>query len=64
MKYDFSYAKFKDINRNPQNILVFNGKLLDYLQKTGGTNNTGKGFSTNISKTDNKANINSNKDVL
>ena len=34
-KYDLSYARFKDINKNPQNILVFNGKLLDYLTKTG-----------------------------
>lgn len=33
-KYDLSEFRFKDIDKNPQNILVFNGKLLEYLKKT------------------------------
>ena len=32
-KYDLSYARTKDINKNPQNILIFNGKMLEYLQR-------------------------------
>ena len=34
-KYDLAQYRFKDINKNPQNILVFNGKLLEYLKKLG-----------------------------
>ena len=30
-KYDLSYARTKDIGRNPQNVLIFNGKMLEYL---------------------------------
>ena len=32
-KYDLSEFRYKDIDRNPQNILVFNGKMLEYLKK-------------------------------
>lgn len=39
-KYDLTPFRYKDINKNPQNILVFGGKLLQYLQKRDG-------FSTN-----------------
>ena len=34
-KYDLTQFRYKDIHKNPQNILIFNGKLLDYLQKKG-----------------------------
>jgi len=52
-KYDLSYARFKDINKNPQNILVFNGKLLDYLTKTNNgkkQNNDSKNEKNNSQK--------------
>ncbi|CDW91695.1 UNKNOWN [Stylonychia lemnae] len=53
-KYDLSYARFKDLNKNPQNILVFNGKLLDYLQKTNNgkkqTNDTTRNEKNNTQK--------------
>lgn len=32
-KYDLSEARYRNINKDPRNILVFNGKLLDYLKK-------------------------------
>ena len=32
-KYDLQEYRFKDIHKNPQNILVFNGKLLEFLKR-------------------------------
>lgn len=32
-RYDLSEFRYKDIDKNPQNILVFNGKLLEYMKK-------------------------------
>ncbi len=52
-KYDLSQFRFKDINKNPQNILVFNGKLLEYLQKMSGNQiNNQKMSEKNTNKND------------
>lgn len=32
-KYDLSEFRYKDLGRNPQNILVFNGKMMEFIQK-------------------------------
>ena len=34
-KYDLSEYRYKDLHKNPQNLLVFNGKLLEFLKKQG-----------------------------
>ena len=38
-KYDLTEFRYKDLHKNPQNILVFNGKLLEYLKKVNTGNN-------------------------
>ncbi len=42
-KYDLSEARNKDLWKCPQNILVFNGKLKEYMQKIGVATATGGG---------------------
>jgi hypothetical protein len=40
-KYDLTEFRYKNIHKNPQNILVFGGKLMEYLQKKNGTGSGG-----------------------
>jgi len=42
-KYDLSDARYKNLWKCPQNVLVFNGKLLEYMQKIGVTTQSGGG---------------------
>lgn len=43
-KYDLTEFRYKDIDKNPQNILVFNGKLLEYLKKMSANTSPDKQF--------------------
>lgn len=40
-KYDYIQDfRYKDIHKNPQNILIFNGKMMEFLQKINGNQTT------------------------
>lgn len=40
-KYDnIKDFRYKDIHKNPQNILIFNGKMMEFLQKINGNQST------------------------